>query len=316
MILSQQIAGGWKGALKEMSGNRRGFTLIELLVVIAIIAILAAILFPVFAQAREKARQTSCLSNTKQIGTAVTMYTQDFDEMMPPAVQTASTQASNICGQSGGILVATVADMIYPYMKNSAVLQCPSAPEVVDLCTDLTLIEKGTGGGAEGINFGSLNTVGNFRYVSYAMNFYLFGIGGIVIAGVDLTDFAHNISGLDIPWPKTLAQVLYPADTPTMYDGYFVGAWPITPAVARHSQTANVAYVDGHSKAFHMSQLQPGQYSVDQYTGLPTNQYYIDHGPYHGTPGSWNAYNSGFNGIVTDPVCTTETDPYDQCLSR
>ena len=63
--------------------NRRGFTLIELLVVIAIIAILAAILFPVFAQAREKARQTTCLSNMKQMGTAIMMYVQDYDEVTP-----------------------------------------------------------------------------------------------------------------------------------------------------------------------------------------------------------------------------------------
>jgi len=63
--------------------KRRGFTLIELLVVIAIIAILAAILFPVFAQAREKARQTACISNTKQIGTAVILYVQDYDEVFP-----------------------------------------------------------------------------------------------------------------------------------------------------------------------------------------------------------------------------------------
>ena len=63
--------------------KRRGFTLIELLVVIAIIAILAAILFPVFAQAREAARRTSCISNTKQLSTGVQMYTQDYDERLP-----------------------------------------------------------------------------------------------------------------------------------------------------------------------------------------------------------------------------------------
>jgi len=66
-----------------LKSYRKGFTLIELLVVIAIIAILAAILFPVFAQAREKARQTSCLSNMKQIGTAMMMYAQDYDETYP-----------------------------------------------------------------------------------------------------------------------------------------------------------------------------------------------------------------------------------------
>lgn len=65
------------------SRRANAFTLIELLVVIAIIAILAAILFPVFASAREKARQTACLSNTKQIGTAVSMYVQDYDESLP-----------------------------------------------------------------------------------------------------------------------------------------------------------------------------------------------------------------------------------------
>src|SRR4051794_25612458 len=65
---------------------RRGFTLIELLVVIAIIAILAAILFPVFAQAREKARQTTCLSNLRQLASGMTMYSQDSDGLFPPVV--------------------------------------------------------------------------------------------------------------------------------------------------------------------------------------------------------------------------------------
>ena len=77
--------------------RRRGFTLIELLVVIAIIAILAAILFPVFAQARAKARQAACQSNMKQLGSAIMMYTQDNDEMYPKT-------------QSGAILITTQGD--------------------------------------------------------------------------------------------------------------------------------------------------------------------------------------------------------------
>lgn len=85
-----------------------GFTLIELLVVIAIIAILAAILFPVFAQAREKARQIACLSHAKQIGTAVAMYTQDYDEMYPSS--------------HWGIYFV----LIQPYTKNEQLWRCPS----------------------------------------------------------------------------------------------------------------------------------------------------------------------------------------------
>ncbi|MFO8080711.1 MAG: prepilin-type N-terminal cleavage/methylation domain-containing protein, partial [Armatimonadota bacterium] len=94
---------------------RRGFTLIELLVVIAIIAILAAILFPVFARSREKARQSSCLSNLKQIATATLMYTQDYDETMPLYYR-----------NSGIPLVLTAQSRIQPYMKNEQIWVCPS----------------------------------------------------------------------------------------------------------------------------------------------------------------------------------------------
>ena len=99
--------------------RRRGFTLIELLVVIAIIAILAAILFPVFARAREKARQTACLSNAKQLGLAAMMYAQDNDETI---INYRLTNSSPGCSL---MWWAT----IQPYVKNLQVLNCPSVPD-------------------------------------------------------------------------------------------------------------------------------------------------------------------------------------------
>jgi prepilin-type N-terminal cleavage/methylation domain-containing protein len=92
-----------------------GFTLIELLVVIAIIAILAAILFPVFAQAREKARAISCLSNTKEVGLAVLQYVQDYDESMPSGVYSPTVYLPGLAW----------AGQTYPYMKNAQVYKCP-----------------------------------------------------------------------------------------------------------------------------------------------------------------------------------------------
>jgi prepilin-type N-terminal cleavage/methylation domain-containing protein/prepilin-type processing-associated H-X9-DG protein len=97
-------------------GNPKGFTLIELLVVIAIIAILAAILFPVFAQAREKARQISCVSNEKQIGLAVLQYVQDYDEMFP------KTQSRDRFNDPWGDSWAITTQ---PYSKNYGVYRCP-----------------------------------------------------------------------------------------------------------------------------------------------------------------------------------------------
>lgn len=97
--------------------SKRAFTLIELLVVIAIIAILAAILFPVFAQARAKARQAACLSNMKQIGTAITMYSQDYDECIVPSEN----------GPTG--YLTSWPSLIQPYVKNADVFVCPGADD-------------------------------------------------------------------------------------------------------------------------------------------------------------------------------------------
>src|SRR5581483_8017016 len=104
-----------------LSAERRGFTLIELLVVIAIIAILAAILFPVFARAREQARRTACLSNMKQIGTALHMYAQDYDENFPQRYGDCCAVADFENGYQ-----RTWKNMLMPYIKSKDVFKCPS----------------------------------------------------------------------------------------------------------------------------------------------------------------------------------------------
>lgn len=141
-----------------MLPRRAGFTLIELLVVIALIALLAAILFPVFAQAREKARQTTCLSNAKQMGLALALYRQDYDEVnvrhrlcpdraADPTCTTASPTVSTGPNETwwapydnavapeppdpGAVLynTPTRAGMLQPYFKNLPIFKCPSYPK-------------------------------------------------------------------------------------------------------------------------------------------------------------------------------------------
>jgi prepilin-type N-terminal cleavage/methylation domain-containing protein/prepilin-type processing-associated H-X9-DG protein len=112
--------------------RKSAFTLIELLVVIAIIAILAAILFPVFAQAREKARQTSCLSNMKQVGLGLLMYTQDYDEQFPRADYSVPIGSPSLLNPaatgtfSGRVNHYKWPVWVLPYIKNTQVFFCPS----------------------------------------------------------------------------------------------------------------------------------------------------------------------------------------------
>ena len=114
-----------------MKSKKSGFTLIELLVVIAIIAILAAILFPVFSRAREQARSAACLSHAKQIGLALAMYAQDWDEVLPIQIIPCHWGVYGAQGNPYGPLMWT--EQLYPYVKNWQVFSCPSASQT---CTE------------------------------------------------------------------------------------------------------------------------------------------------------------------------------------
>jgi len=192
----------------RIRGNRQaGFTLIELLVVIAIIAILAAILFPVFSQAREKARSASCLSNNRQYLTAALMYVQDYDETFP------------FSAYLNGTCVATYYWSLDPYVKNKQITQCPTEPQAIRV-VDLV------GAPCE-------NTP---PFTSYVVNH-----------AVARNGFFPGAT------PVALAAVNLPADTILTYDGNVTsGANPgqqVQLVQARHQQSFNAAFVDGHVKS-------------------------------------------------------------------
>lgn len=200
-----------------MTVQRKGFTLIELLVVIAIIAILAAILFPVFAQAREKARQTSCLSNQKQVATATLMYVQDYDETFP---MSAYLQRPN--------RITSVYGAVAPYMKNTQIFICPSYQPGINWPARLQRLGAASND--------------NFTFVGYVPNLGLFG---------------ENLCGLKARYtPVTaLAGVPRPAETLMFFDGYMKGETQPAPleffnflGYARHSEGVVVNYADSHSK--------------------------------------------------------------------
>ena len=236
--------------------HERGFTLIELLVVIAIIAILAAILFPVFAQAREKARQTSCLSNMKQTGLAFMQYLQDYDERFP-AMTCADSFGPSCQEPFNGFLSWNFT--IQPYIKNQDVYICPSDP-------DRACFSKcGVAGGYEpmllaaGVR-GALPTMtpqqcAQVYPLSYAANYYLSQTshspdrrppGGMPLAAIRspaklfvLSEYGKGTA----PWSSTSYGTYY------MIPGYNSGS-PTGRyrASSRHSGGRTWNFSDGHAK--------------------------------------------------------------------
>ena len=161
---------------------RKGFTLIELLVVIAIIAILAAILFPVFARAREKARQTSCLSNVKQLALGVHMYCQDFDEAVPHyRYENPKSISLNWTG------------MVEPYLKNTQIWQCPSAA-------------------AQTLAYGW-----NYRYLGWPSRG---GTAGSSVAAMKLAEITKPAETICIAETEVNSSCCYPASYTTYWPSY------------------------------------------------------------------------------------------------
>lgn len=189
--------------------KRTGFTLIELLVVIAIIAILAAILFPVFARAREKARQTSCLSNLKQIGTSMLMYVQDYDERY----------GQSLSGTAAGTI--TPYHLLMPYMKNNQILQCPSNKDEMSVAGMNALL------GA----LGAPALAAGFNGTSYIFNTAVWEDG-------NLTGTVAPIADAEIPRPS---------ETFVIGDGNLSNAFN-SPIMGNHNDAANCAFADGHGK--------------------------------------------------------------------
>jgi len=233
-----------------MTHDRRGFTLIELLVVIAIIAILAAILFPVFARAREKARQTSCLSNMKQIALATGMYVTDHDECYPLNLYV------------GGGQVITYYHSIMPYMKNAQILQCPSERLRTAMADIQALLPIPIAGGITGVGYNANNAV--------------FEDG----PNNPLTGQSHAvISDADIP---------FPAETFVMGDGEIEMAPNLfnSPCVTAHNEGLNAAYCDGHAKFLKATET-PGAHDYIDLGGKNHYACIIGGGPYGGRYQLW-----------------------------
>jgi len=242
--------------------QKKGFTLIELLVVIAIIAILAAILFPVFAQAREKARQTTCTSNLKQIGLAVTMYAGDYDETYAMSVYMGRTSAGAPCA-------FTMLSAVEPYMKNKDIYECPSAKQAMDL--DAFWRTRGLTGGDCGL----------FRWLSYVGNFALFEDG---------PDNPNPITGASNQPPIKMAEMGFPAETTAFQDGQLAAAGGTcnfglfnSPVDSRHSGLVIAAYADGH--AGNVKAQTKAACSGTNITGRTISRYCVQSAPYNRTCG-------------------------------
>ena len=217
---------------------KSAFTLIELLVVIAIIAILAAILFPVFARARENARRSSCQSNLKQIGLGILQYSQDYDEKQPLTVFGPN-------GASNWPTAYKWMDAIYPYVKSEQIFRCPSDSSTVGYYKYAA----------------STPGVDSYNFASYIFNNAYWGYGGLGPANKNLAAIdapattlwvleQTNGSNIEASWQDAAANP--PIGT---FQGYAMLDTPAGDVAQRHLDTTNALYCDGHVKAVRLTAI-------------------------------------------------------------
>jgi prepilin-type N-terminal cleavage/methylation domain-containing protein/prepilin-type processing-associated H-X9-DG protein len=207
-----------------MSRTRRGFTLIELLVVIAIISILASILFPVFARAREKGRSTACLSNVRQICMAISMYSQDYDEIV-------------IWGQTASLMWY---DAIFPYTHNDQIMFCPDRKDL------------GPGYGL------------NWLASGQAESAFFDASSKILVADVNPEFLGMTAPGqkptywhINDPKNTICGNTQYSASAPPRDNSWIGNNFP-----QRHNDGINFGFLDGHCKWSHEEQMAQPVYWV------------------------------------------------------
>ena len=266
-----------KNITDSLSKTRSAFTLIELLVVIAIIAILAAILFPVFARARENARRASCSSNLRQIGLGIMQYTQDYDERFPQTVQTVDMGLGWV-------------QLINPYIKSYQLFQCPSEPTTGTTWTDSSqayyagyvpppatisndqtdyFYNKFAGAAAGGYGTGSTITQINNPSVSI-----LSGDQGINADNNGLQGFADMPRYIAAGEQGDLCAGILGAASVTSGNCSNRAALDRTGAAIRHLEGANYLFADGHVKFQKPSQIYGSLTPFDTSGGSPTFRLY------------------------------------------